>query len=138
MNTENEHFYQIGLDMENELRSSMDKYPLFNSAHEGYAVILEELDELWDEIKKKQPDEKRLREEAIQVGAMAMKFILSMENDWESNFRILDEEKLLGFEAKCQQCRYTVMSKEDIERLGHDPCDTCIDLSNWKSKGVEG
>ena len=25
----------------------------FNSAHEGYAVILEELDELWEEVKKK-------------------------------------------------------------------------------------
>jgi len=137
MNTENEHFYQIGLDIGNELRSSMDKYPLFNSAHEGYAVILEELDELWDEIKKRKPDREKMRAEAIQVGAMAMKFILSMENGWKSDFRILNEEKLLEFEAKCQQCRYTTMTKEDIEQLGHDPCDTCIGLSNWMAKEVE-
>ena len=29
------------------------KHKPINSAHEGYAVILEELDEFWDEVKKK-------------------------------------------------------------------------------------
>jgi transcriptional regulator with XRE-family HTH domain len=52
----------------------------FASAHEGYAILLEELDELWDEIKKKHPDQTRLREEAIQVGAMALKFIASLQS----------------------------------------------------------
>ncbi len=48
------------------------------SAHEGYAVILEELDELWDEVKKggtEPRDLKRMRKEAVQVGAMALRFL---------------------------------------------------------------
>ncbi|MDR3586289.1 MAG: hypothetical protein P4L59_13365 [Desulfosporosinus sp.] len=52
----------------------------FASSHEGYAVMLEELDELFEEIRQKHPDKERLREEAIQVGAMAMKFIMSIDH----------------------------------------------------------
>jgi hypothetical protein len=49
----------------------------FNSAHEGYAVILEEMDELWEEVKKKASsrDAGKLEKEAIQVAAMAVRFI---------------------------------------------------------------
>ena len=60
-----------------ELDSARSKYTPFNSAHEGYATILEELDELWDEIKK-QPDKRsmvNMRKEAVQVAAMAIRFI---------------------------------------------------------------
>lgn len=40
--------------IEDELESATNKYDPFNSAHEGYAVILKELDELWENIKVKQ------------------------------------------------------------------------------------
>jgi hypothetical protein len=65
-----------------EFEKSMSKFPLFNSAHEGYAVIYEELDELWDEIKsnKKKGSMERQRDEAIQVAAMAIKFLVSCSN----------------------------------------------------------
>lgn len=45
----------------------------FNSAHEGYAVILEELDELWDEVRKKynERDHIAMYNELIQIAAMA-------------------------------------------------------------------
>jgi hypothetical protein len=46
--------------------------------HEGYAVTLGELDELWEECKKRNPDLMRLRKEAIQVAAMAMRFVLDV------------------------------------------------------------
>lgn len=52
----------------------------FASPHEGYAVLLEEVHELFDEVRKKHPEKDKLREEAIQIGAMAIKFILSLEN----------------------------------------------------------
>lgn len=58
-----------------ELNSAVVKFKPFSSPHEGYAVILEELDELWDDIKKnKSPEE--LRCEAKQVAAMAMRFLV--------------------------------------------------------------
>jgi len=50
-------------------------FPAFNSAHEGKAVIEEELDELWSEIKAKPKDREAILNEAIQLGAMAVRFI---------------------------------------------------------------
>ena len=51
-------------------------YPAFHSYHEGYAVILEEVDELWDEVRKK--DGQRRKEDAynecVQIAAMVMRF----------------------------------------------------------------
>jgi len=38
--------------IELEYHSAAHKFPKFNSAHEGYAVIKEELDELWELVKK--------------------------------------------------------------------------------------
>ncbi|WP_088187560.1 hypothetical protein [Desulfosporosinus sp. FKA] len=109
---------------------------------EGYGVILEELDELWDEVKKHKPDVKNMRAEAVQVAAMAMKFIMSMENDWKpysenrksENLFKGNEEELRMIEQKCHQCLYDVMTNEALEKLGADPCDTCTDFSNWKPK----
>lgn len=48
----------------------------FNNQHEGYAVILEELDELWDEVKKNQRnyDLAAMHKEAIQCAAMCIRF----------------------------------------------------------------
>ena len=47
------------------------------SAHEGYAVLLEEVDELWDEVKKR--SEKRdmaaMRKECIQIAAMVLRMV---------------------------------------------------------------
>lgn len=67
-----------------EMLRSVTKFPTFASPHEGYAVILEELDELWEAIKlnQKTPDRmKRIREEAIQVGAMAMRLLVDCVPD---------------------------------------------------------
>ena len=51
-----------------------------HSYHEGISVIEEEYDELWDEIKLKpsKRDPKRLREEAKQVAAMALRFMIDL------------------------------------------------------------
>jgi hypothetical protein len=43
----------------------------------GYAVILEELDEMWAEIK--QNNTNRAREECVQVAAMAIRFLMDIE-----------------------------------------------------------
>lgn len=70
------------VDVIHELRTAQKKFPAFHTAHEGFAVLLEEVDELWDEVKRKQGsrDKAKLRKEAIQVAAMAMRFIMDVCN----------------------------------------------------------
>ncbi len=70
------------VDLLAELASAQKKFPAFNSAHEGYAVILEELDELWDEVRTNQATsgrDERMAKEAIQVAAMALRFVIDMQ-----------------------------------------------------------
>ena len=64
-------------DISNEVDRSLKYYPHFHSNHEGYAVIKEELDELWDLIKESKfvLADAHMRFEAVQVAAMAVKFI---------------------------------------------------------------
>ena len=54
-----------------------EKGRVITSAHEGYALILEEVDELWDEVKKKikKQDKSKMRDEAIDIAAVAIRFI---------------------------------------------------------------
>jgi hypothetical protein len=63
-------------EVEAELRSAVTRFPKMNSAHEGWAVIWEELDELWTEVRGNDPV--RAREEAVQVAAMAVRFLLDV------------------------------------------------------------
>ncbi len=69
-------------DVREELARAM-MWPAMNSAHEGYAVLLEEVDELWDHVKVKQGkrDIAAMRKEAIQVAAMAIRFMLDVCNE---------------------------------------------------------
>jgi hypothetical protein len=66
-----------GLIAHETYKATLKHVPM-NSAHEGYAVILEELEELWDEIKQQQPDRDKLLLEASHVGAMAARFIVDV------------------------------------------------------------
>lgn len=63
-----------------ELNNAIAAWPAFNSAHEGFAVLAEEVDELWEHVKTNQRkrDLKAMRKEAIQVAAMAMRFALEV------------------------------------------------------------
>jgi hypothetical protein len=66
-------------DILKEHERAVNLHPPFNSRHEGYAILLEELDELWDIIKinhaKKPECRDDMKKEAIQVAAMAIRFI---------------------------------------------------------------
>jgi len=66
----------IALEVLKELRSATEKFGTFASPHEGYAILKEEVDELWDEIKRKKPLTGQMRAEAIQVAAMAIRFVV--------------------------------------------------------------
>lgn len=59
-----------------EYDRARQKHPPMHSLHEGYAVLLEEVDELWDEIKKKNPDKMNLLEECAQIAAMCYAMVM--------------------------------------------------------------
>jgi hypothetical protein len=57
-----------------ELSDARRKHPRgMNSAHEGYAVLLEEMTELQAEVFKRKPDRGAMVAELIQVAAMAQR-----------------------------------------------------------------
>jgi len=62
-----------------ELKRAL-RWPPMNSAHEGYAVLAEEVDELWDHVKVKQGERNipEMTYEAVQVAAMALRFIVDV------------------------------------------------------------
>lgn len=66
-----------------ELERALTIHGEFRSVHEGYAVLLEEVDELWDEIKKKKSvrDNQKMNAEALQVAAMAVKLMMLIRKD---------------------------------------------------------
>lgn len=58
-------------------------WPPMNSAHEAYAVLLEEVDELWDHVKtnQKRRDLEAMKIECLQVAAMAIRFYRDVCNE---------------------------------------------------------
>ncbi len=72
----------VGLVCEEYIKAEAE-FPRFHTNHEGYGIIKEEFDELWDEIKARHPAEKgnnnmhrALKTEAIQLAAMALRFLI--------------------------------------------------------------
>lgn len=62
-------------DVFDEYLSATEKYGGFNSAHEAYGVLLEEVEEFWDEVKLKRNlrNTDNMRKELVQIAAMALK-----------------------------------------------------------------
>ena len=71
----------IALGAGNECIRASEIHGKFNSAHEAYAVILEEVDEFWDEVKKKREarSPEKMRKELIQIAAMAIRTIYDLK-----------------------------------------------------------
>lgn len=63
-----------------ELSDACANWPPFNSAHEGYAVLLEEMTELWEHVTTKQKNRNlaAMRKEALQVAAMGLRFAMEV------------------------------------------------------------
>lgn len=62
-------------DVRDEIAIARAKYRPMASAHEGWAVLREEVDELWEEVKKKpaKRDISAIYNELVQVAAMAQR-----------------------------------------------------------------
>src|SRR5688572_11783524 len=57
-----------------ELNKARTKHPgKQRSVHEGYAVILEEVDEFWDLVKEQAPTKDAMLKELVQIAAMAQR-----------------------------------------------------------------
>jgi hypothetical protein len=62
--------------VEQELTNARVRFLAFQSPHEGAAVIREEFDEFWREVMAN--DRVRAREEAVQLAAMATRFLIDV------------------------------------------------------------
>jgi hypothetical protein len=61
-----------------EVLAAATKHKPMNSAHEGYAVLLEEVDELWEHVKADTGYTDDAMDEAIQVAAMGVRYVLDL------------------------------------------------------------
>lgn len=64
-------------EVDHEIVAAERLFPAMRNVHEGYAVLLEEVDEFWEHVKTnhKHRDTARMRKELIQVAAMALRVI---------------------------------------------------------------
>ena len=75
--------YLVGAaEFAGELLKARREFPVFRSAHEGLALIEEELDEMKEHVHAhpKRRDYAAFRKEAIQLGAMALAMVLEVIN----------------------------------------------------------
>ena len=72
----------IFAEIDAEVRRAERHGDKFANAHEAYAVILEELDEVWEIVRQRKHDRSahEFKKELVQVAAMAIKAIYSMDN----------------------------------------------------------
>lgn len=58
-----------------EVKKAYANYGPHNSLHESFAILLEEVDELWDEVRKKRKDRdpENILLELVQIAATAQK-----------------------------------------------------------------
>ena len=69
-------------DIKYELARALKHGEQFSSMHEAYGVILEEVDEFWELTRLKKRDRKAedIHDELVQISAMAIKGLLSIEH----------------------------------------------------------
>lgn len=85
---------QVASYIVDEYVQAKSKFPSCHSYHEGYAVLLEEMDELWTEIKNSKPDmmprDQNIFRESTQVAAMALDIMITALHRMEQG-RITNE-----------------------------------------------
>lgn len=69
-------YQEIIKDVMEEVSFAEKKYTPYRSSHEGYAIIKEEVDELWDEVKMKNQSYARQYTEAKHIACTAIRFMI--------------------------------------------------------------
>jgi NTP pyrophosphatase (non-canonical NTP hydrolase) len=73
--------------------SAMTQHPKpYNSQHEAFAILKEEVDELWEEIRKKDRNRAAVRLELTHVGAVVIRFLVEQcaGNVYQCDYQGLD------------------------------------------------
>lgn len=75
-----EQFFSL---VEIEINKAQSRFPPLNSLHEAYAVLLEEVDEVFEQMKLKESkrDHDLLLKELVQVASCALRTALDVVND---------------------------------------------------------
>ena len=75
--------YRFLTDVLKEFTRAEEMHAPLNSLHEAYAVLYEEMDELWEEVRLKHGQRNSVRqyEELIQVAAMCMRTVVNLKLD---------------------------------------------------------
>ncbi len=64
--------------LEGEISRALLKHKAMNSPHEGWAVIKEELDELWEHVRADTGNGAEARAEALQIAAMGIRYAIDV------------------------------------------------------------
>lgn len=67
--------------IDQELENATTRFDSFNSPHEGWAVIREELEELWEHVRANTGRERDAMVECIQIATMALRYVYDLGED---------------------------------------------------------
>lgn len=88
-------------DVANELARARAKHPTPQvDVYEGYAVLLEEVDEFWDLVKAQKPAMTHVYDELVQIAAMAERMAVETCSSGQPSFAVKVLEKLSRFRRK--------------------------------------
>ena len=73
-----DEFYMLTAQVLEELRSPIGQYGPMSGPQEGWECIWSELVDLLDETRADTPDPEKMKTEAVQVAARAMRFVLDV------------------------------------------------------------
>lgn len=65
-----------------EVLAAAYKHAPMNSPHEGHSVIREEFEELWDHVKADTAQTHGAMDEAVQIAAMGVRFVLDLSSGY--------------------------------------------------------
>jgi hypothetical protein len=73
----------IEKDVKDEIKKAESKFAEYNSYHEEFAIIMIEVDELWDLVKAKAIAPKQHYDEAKQIACTAIRYMKMCKNKHE-------------------------------------------------------
>jgi hypothetical protein len=71
-------YLSVAAEIAGELTRARAKHGPMHGPHEGWAVIKEELDELWEHVRADTGTSAEARKEAIQIAAMALAYAIEV------------------------------------------------------------